>query len=654
MSKERYLITSALPYANGPLHIGHIAGAYLPADIYTRFQKLKGRDAIHICGTDEHGVAIIIAAMKEGKTPKELVDYYYENIKESFKKLGIIFDNFSRTTKPIHYKLSQDFFLKLYEKGYIVKKDVVQFYCKKDAIFLPDRYIVGTCPHCGYENARGDQCEKCGRWLEPTDLISPRCALCGMEPELRESFQYFFLLDKLEEKLRSWLESKVGVWKDNVVKFALGWLREGLKPRAITRDLEWGVPVPLEEAKGKVLYVWFDAPIGYISSTIEWNEELWESYWKDENTKLIHFIGKDNIVFHAIVWPAMLMAYGDFVLPHNIPANEFLNLMGQKISTSRGWALWIDELVERFHPDYIRFFIAYILPENKDADFNLYEFQSRVNNELINKYGNLVSRVLGFVARFKQGKIPEVSDVLEEYLKDFEKLADYIEQVEKHIEGFEFRKALYTIISALDYINAYIDRKQPWKNPEDQLVFTIVQMLRSITIAFEPFIPFSAEKVLSSLSVGSYTWDDAKRMDYKLSGKPVSKLKLYRKIEDKDIEETLKLFKERSASDDYVEYEQFAKIDLRIGKVVKARRIERSNKLLLLEVDLGNEVRQIVAGIGKVYEPEELIGKSIVIVANLKPKKIMGYESQGMLLAAGETPVLIVPEKDVEPGTKVS
>ncbi|MEM5880886.1 MAG: methionine--tRNA ligase, partial [Candidatus Aenigmatarchaeota archaeon] len=371
MSK-RILITSALPYANGPLHIGHLAGAYLPADIYTRFQKLKGRDAIHICGTDEHGVAITLSAKKENKTPRELVDYYHENIKNTFDRIGIYFENFSRTTKEIHYKLSQEFFLKIYNKGYIEKREVKQFYCEYDKMFLPDRYIIGICPYCGYDKARGDQCEKCGRWLEPTDLKEPKCSLCFRTPIIKDSFQYFFKLNEFENQLKEYIQSKKDKWKENVLNFVNNWLREGLKPRAITRDLEWGVPVPLEEAKGKVLYVWFDAPIGYISSTIEWNKDKWEVYWKDKDTKIVHFIGKDNIVFHAIVWPAMLMAEGSYNLPDEIPANEFLNLMGDKISTSRNWALWVDELLDRFEPDFIRFFIAYIMPENKDSDFNLY------------------------------------------------------------------------------------------------------------------------------------------------------------------------------------------------------------------------------------------------------------------------------------------
>ncbi len=669
---KRLLVTSALPYANGPLHIGHIAGAYLPADIYTRFQRAKKRDVIHICGTDEHGVAITIAARREGKTPKELVDYYHENIKKSFENLGIYFDNFSRTTRPVHYELSQQFFLKLYNDGYIEKREVQQFYCPNDKMFLPDRYVVGTCPYCGYDKARGDQCEKCGRWLEPTDLINPRCAICGATPELRNSFHYFFLLNKLQDRLKEWLESKSKKWKPNVVKFALGWVKEGLKPRAITRDLEWGVPVPLEEAKGKVLYVWFDAPIGYISSTKEWNPNRWEEFWKREDTRLIHFIGKDNIVFHAVVWPAMLMAHGEYVLPDEIPANEFLNLMGEKLSTSRGWAFWVDELLERFPADYIRFGIAYILPENKDSDFDPYEFKDRVNKELINKYGNLVSRIFGFINRFFDGKIPNRTDLTPGQREAFDQLVKIIEESEEAIENFEFRKALYTLISGAEYINAYIDKIKPWalikENPEEaeRELFLMANMLRSITIGFEPYVPFSTRKVLSAMGIDEVEWDKAKEIDESLAGRKVENIgPLYKKIEDSQIEELVELLKKRAAAGgakveekkeekQYITYDEFMKVELRVARVKHAERIPKSKKLLRLIVDLGDEERQIVAGIAQYYDPEDLIGKNIVIVANLQPRKLMGYESQGMLLAAGEEPILLTTEKwNAKPGERI-
>jgi len=655
---KRILVTSALPYANGPLHVGHLAGAYLPADIWTRFKRLKNEDIIHICGTDEHGVAITLSARKENKTPKELVDFYHENIKRTFERIGIEFDNFSRTTKEIHYKLSQEFFLKIYNKGFIEKREVKQFYCENDKMFLPDRYIFGICPYCGYEKARGDQCEKCGRWLEPTDLKEPKCSICLKEPILKDSFQYFFKLNEFEKPLRDYIESKKNKWKDNVLNFVNNWLREGLKPRAITRDLEWGVPVPLEEAKNKVLYVWFDAPIGYISSTIEWNNEKWELYWKDKDTRIVHFIGKDNIVFHAIVWPAMLMAEGSYNLPDDIPANEFLNLMGDKISTSRNWALWVDELLEKFEPDYIRFFIAYIMPENKDSDFNLYEFKDRVNNELINKFGNLISRVIGFINRFLDGYIPDI-ELKDEELKEFENFKKYIIEIENYIENFEFRKALFTIISSVDFVNAYIDKIKPWnlikydETLTKRKIYLIIQFIKSITIAFEPFIPFSSKKILNSIGIKNYNWETAKIILDSIRNYKISDIgNIYRKIENNEIEEILKTLNSRVVKD-YITYEEFSKIDLRVGKVISAERIEKSKKLLKLIVSLGNEKRQIVAGIGNEYNPEDLINKNVIIVSNLEPKKIMGIESQGMLLAAGEKPVILTTEKDVEEGSKV-
>jgi methionyl-tRNA synthetase len=657
MSK-RILVTSALPYANGPLHIGHLAGAYLPADIWTRFKKLKNKDIIHICGTDEHGVAITLSARKENKTPKELVDFYHENIKRTFERIGIQFDNFSRTTREIHYKLSQEFFLKIYNKGFIEKREVKQFYCENDKMFLPDRYIFGICPYCGYEKARGDQCEKCGRWLEPTDLKEPKCSICLKEPILKDSFQYFFKLNEFEKPLRDYIESKKNKWKDNVLNFVNNWIKEGLKPRAITRDLEWGVPVPLEEAKNKVLYVWFDAPIGYISSTIEWNNEKWELYWKDKETRIVHFIGKDNIVFHAIVWPAMLMAEGSYNLPDDIPANEFLNLMGDKISTSRNWALWVDELLDRFEPDYIRFFIAYIMPENKDSDFNLYEFKDRVNNELINKFGNLISRVIGFINRFLDGYIPNVY-LTDEEIKEFENFKKYIIEIENYLENFEFRKALFTIISAVDFINAYIDKIKPWnlikydENSTKRKIYLIIQFIKSITIAFEPFIPFSSKKILNSIGIENYNWETSKIILDSIKNYKISDIgNIYKKIENSEIEEILKTLNSRVVRD-YITYEEFSKIDLRVGKVISAERIEKSKKLLKIIVSLGNEKRQIVAGIGNEYNPEDLINKNVIIVSNLEPKKIMGIESQGMLLAAGEKPVILTTEKDVEEGSKV-
>ena len=679
---KRTLVTSALPYANGPIHIGHLAGAYLPADIYTRFKRLKGEDVIHICGTDEHGVAITIAAEKEGVTPKELADRYYEIIKRSFEGLGIIFDNFSRTSKPVHHRVSREFFLRIYEKGYIERKDTEQFYCPKCKRFLPDRYVIGTCPYCGNPSARGDQCEACGRWLEPVQLINPRCAICGSIPELRKTFHYYFKLGMLEERLRSWLEEKKD-WKSNVRNTALSWVKEGLQDRAITRDLEWGVKVPLKEAEDKVLYVWFDAPIGYISSTIEWGEmkgdpDLWKKYWLDPETYLVHFIGKDNIVFHAIVWPAMLMAHGDFVLPSQIPANEFLNLMGDKISTSRGWALWLHELLEEFPPDYIRFGIASILPETKDADFDLREFRVRVNSELADNIGNFVNRTLSFIKNYMGNRIPhrrEFGPQEKELLTKIEKTAD---EIAGYIESFQMRKALRAVLDLSTLGNQYFDGKKPWatrKNDEEETartLYTCTLLVKSLSVLMEPFLPFSAEKIRNMLGIeGKLSWEDAKSPEIP-SGAPLGELEiLYRKLEEGRIEDMIQSLirkargkapegekgrEETMEETKRVSIDEFRKLDIRIGKIVEAEKVEGTKKLLKLKVDMGEKTITLVAGIAEYYRPEEIIGFEIPVIYNLEPAKIRGIESQGMLLAAVEDGkvVLLSPREEVKPGTRVS
>ncbi|MCD6087971.1 MAG: methionine--tRNA ligase [Candidatus Hydrothermae bacterium] len=679
---KRTLVTSALPYANGPIHIGHLAGAYLPADIYTRYKRLKGEDVIHICGTDEHGVAITIAAEKEGVTPRELADRYYEIIKKGFEGLGIIFDNFSRTSKPVHHRVSREFFLRIYEKGYIERKDTEQFYCPKCKRFLPDRYVIGTCPYCGNPSARGDQCEACGRWLEPVQLINPRCAICGSIPELRKTFHYYFKLGMLEERLRSWLEEKKD-WKANVRNTALSWVKEGLQDRAITRDLEWGVKVPLEEAEGKVLYVWFDAPIGYISSTIEWAEmkgdpDLWKKYWLDPETYLVHFIGKDNIVFHAIVWPAMLMAHGDFVLPSQIPANEFLNLMGDKISTSRGWALWVHELLEEFPPDYIRFGIASILPETKDADFDLREFRVRVNSELADNIGNFVNRTLSFIKNYMRDRIPhrrEFGPQEKELLSKIEKTAD---EIAGYLESFQMRKALRAVLDLSTLGNQYFDGKKPWatrKNDEEETartLYTCTLLVKSLSVLMEPFLPFSAEKIRNMLGIEEkLSWEDAKSTEIP-SGAPLGELKiLYRKLEESRIEDMIQglIRKARGKAPEgekgteevmeetkKVSIDEFRKLDIRIGKIVEAEKVEGTKKLLKLRVDMGEKTITLVAGIAEYYRPEEIIGFEIPVIYNLEPAKIRGIESQGMLLAAVEDGkvVLLSPREEVKPGTRVS
>ncbi len=701
--RKKVLVTSALPYANGPLHIGHIAGAYLPADIYTRFKRLKGDEVIHICGTDEHGVAITIAAEKAGKSPEEIVDFYYREIKTGFERLGIDFDNFSRTSRTIHHQNSQFFFLRVYEKGYIYKKELEQLYCPHCKRFLPDRYVVGTCPYCGYEHARGDQCEKCGRWLEPTELINPRCAICGSTPVKKTTYHYYFKLSQFAEPLKEWLESKTH-WKDNVRQTALSWIRDGLKDRAITRDLEWGVKVPLPEATDKVLYVWFDAPIGYISSTIEWavkrgRPEEWKDWWMNPDVQLVHFIGKDNIIFHALVWPAMLMAHGDYILPSDIPANEFMNLMGRKLSTSRNWAIWVNEFLDKFPPDYLRYGVAAILPESKDADFNYHDFKTRINSELADNLGNFVNRTLSFIKKYLGGRVPEPSNLKEidrEALSEIERAAD---EIAEFIEKFEFRKALWRLMELSSYGNRYFDRKAPWvtrkTDPEEtaRTLYVCESIVRSLSTLMEPYLPFSAEKVREMLNLeGKLSWDEAKKPDPH-PGRELGKVEiLYKKLEDEVIELEIKNLYERSGlkyepgaeakggeskpaaetrkvetkkeevekmaeEKEIITYEEFSRMDIRIAKILEAERIEGTDKLLKLKIDLGTEQRTLVAGIAHQYKPEDVVGKFIPVIVNLKPRKMRGVTSQGMMLAAvtddGKI-ALLHPNQDVPPGTKVS
>lgn len=666
---KRILVTSALPYANGPLHIGHVAGAYLPADIYTRYKRLKGEEIIHICGTDEHGVPITIAAEEKGISPKELVDYYYENIKESFESLGIIFDNFSRTSRPLHHKNARSFFLKLYEKGYIYKKETKQFYCPRCKRFLPDRYIEGECPYCGYTKARGDQCESCGRWLEPVDLISPRCSICGTEPQLRKTFHYYFKLSQLEEPLGQWLREKKH-WKDNVRNTALSWIKEGLMDRAITRDIEWGVKVPLSEAKDKVLYVWFDAPIGYISSTMEWAKrmgepEKWRLFWSDPGTRIIHFIGKDNIVFHAIVWPAMLIAHGDFQLPSVIPANEFLKLMGDKLSTSRKWALWIPELLEKYPPDYIRFGISSILPETKDSDFNFYEFRQRINSELADNFGNFVNRSLGFIKNYQGNRIPKpgaFDDMDKKFIGTIETAP---RKVGKHLEQFQFRRALREILDISQEGNRYFDYRRPWetrKKDEERTATTLylcASLVGSLSVLIEPFLPFSSIKIKKMLNLPVLPdWNGAGFLFLK-PGRELGPIEiLYKKIEKEKIEAEISNFFARTSKKEEREkipFETFEKLDIRIGKIIEAERIKSTEKLLKLKVNIGDETRTLVAGIAKDYKPEDIIGTEVPVLVNLEPVKIRGILSEGMILAAvdNEKVVLLSPLDEVKPGTPV-
>ncbi len=667
--KNKILITSALPYANGKVHIGHLAGAYLPADIYTRFQRRKGRDAIHICGTDENGVPITISAEKQGVSPKEIVDRYYKIIKESFEGFGISFDNFSRTSLPAHYKLAQEFFLKLHKKGYISSKTEEQFYCPNCKRFLPDRYVEGTCPYCGYTSARGDQCEKCGRWLEPTMLINPKCKICGSTPILRETKHWYFNLDVFQKRLQEWISEKEH-WRDNVKQFVQGWFQEGLRPRAITRDLSWGVPVPLKEARNKVLYVWFDAPIGYISSTIEWAKnkgepEKWKDYWYSKDTKLVHFIGKDNIIFHAVVWPAILMGMEDYILPDDIPANEFLNMEGGKISTSRNWAVWLDEYLRDFPPDYMRYYLTIIAPETKDSDFKWKEFQERVNTELINAFGNFVNRVLTFVKNYMGNKIPYPESLTENSQQIFMQIEETVDKIDKLIESFQMRKAIKSFMDLADMGNRYYDISAPWKmlkeNPENagNTIYTCCVLIDALADIAEPFIPFSAKRIKKMLGLPFRKWDEIKIPQIK-GGEELNRIEiLYKKIEDGEIETQIKKLgkeEEMEQKKEYVSIQDFKKMGLRTAKIIGIERVENADKLYKLQIDLGDEKRTLVAGLVKHYTEDELLGKTIVVITNLEPAIIRGIKSEGMLLAAssGEIVSILQPDKDVPSGSEVS
>jgi len=642
---ERILITSALPYANGPIHIGHIAGAYLPADIYFKYQKLKGREVIHICGTDENGVQITIKAEEEGTTPKRVADKYHKIIKDAFSKFGIEFTNFSRTSKKIHHDFSQKFFLKLHENGYLEKKEVEQLYCENCDRFLPDRYVTGKCPYCDAD-ARGDQCESCGRWLEPTMLKEPKCALCGGTPVIRKTFHWFFRLDLLKDKLAQWLNTKKH-WKPNVIEFAKNWIKE-LRPRPITRDLHWGVPVPLPEAQGKVLYVWFDAPLGYISATIEWNEKEWEKWWKDENTKLVQFMGKDNIVFHTIVWPAMLMAHGDFILPAEIPANEFMNLEGQKLSTSRNWAIWLHDYLDGFPPDPLRYTLILNMPEKGDANFSWEDFNLK-NNELNDILGNFVHRTLQFIKRYLNNKIPEKGKIIAEDNEIIEKMKEYSKRAGDYIDKFEFRQAMRHTMDFVRECNRYFEHGKPWEKTErtPTVIYTCTKIIANLGTFLHPFLPFTAEKIRNYLNVQQVKWDEIGEIEPH-TGMELGEVEpLFQKYKRERIE-----IEKRKLGKKFITIDEFKKIELRIGKVEEAERLTK--KLLKLKVRVGKELRQIVAGIGKEYEPEQLIGKEIIIVANLQPKVIYGEVSEGMMLCAGEKhPVILTPEKEVTPGAKV-
>jgi methionyl-tRNA synthetase len=658
--KRKIIVTGALPYANGPVHIGHLAGVYLPADIYTRFLRKKHADVIYICGTDENGVPITLSAEKEGISPKDLVKRYHKIIKESLKKLGVEFDNFSGTSRKIHYDLSQKIFLELYEKGYIEAKTSKEFYCENCKKFLPDRYVEGTCPYCDFDEARGDSCDSCGSWLEADQLKNPRCKLCGTKPIKKETKHWYLLLDKFQGKLEKWIEKKK--WRKTVKSYLKGWLKEGLKPRPITRDLEWGVPVPLDDAPAnKVLYVWFDAPLGYISSTIEWAEKIgqperWKDYWKDPNTKLIHFIGKDNIVFHGIIWPAIIMGTEEFTLPDEIPANEYLNLEGKQISTSRNWAIWLHEYLENFEPDFLRYYLCSIMPETRDSEFKWKEFQERVNQELINNLGNFVNRTLKFIDRYNESRIPKPGKFSEKDKKMLSEVNSIIGKLDASLSKFNFRQAIRLLMQISTTGNKYYDQMKPWesrkKDPQRMAttIYLCSHLIHVLGTIGKLFIPFTASKIFSLLKLEEKEWDKLKEIEIPEDHKTGKIEPLFKKIEDTDIEKQL-----RRLNMTNVTIDDFIKMGLKVGIIEEVEDVQGADKLYKLTVNTG-EKRTLIAGVKEYYTPEQLLNKKIVVITNLEPATIRGIKSEGMLLAAssGDKISIITPDDDVPAGAKVS
>ena len=662
---KRTLVTCALPYANGPVHIGHLAGVYVPADIYVRYLRLRGREVLYVCGSDEHGVPITIKARQQGCSPQDIVDKYHSIIDGSFKALGINFDIYGRTSSEVHAKNASQFFRKLYDEGKFVTRESEQFYDPEAKTFLADRYIVGTCPKCGNEGAYGDQCEKCGSTLSPEELINPHSKLSGAEPIKKKTTHWYLPLQDYEQWLREWILDGHKEWRSNVYGQVKSWLDGGLQPRAVTRDLDWGVPVPVEGAEGKVLYVWFDAPIGYISNTIELLPDSWEKWWKSEDTRLVHFIGKDSIVFHCIVFPAMLKAYGDgFILPDNVPANEFLNLEGEKISTSRGWAVWAHEYVKDFpgKEDVLRYVLTANAPETKDNDFSWKEFQTRNNSELVAIFGNFVNRAIVLTHKYFEGKVPaagELTDADREVLAEIPALR---ESLEKNIEGFRFREALKDAMSIARIGNKYISDSEPWKVAKEDLARTgtilnvCLQICADLAIAFEPFTPFACERLCKMLQLepaaaGQSLWDRLGDADILPAGHQLAAAELlFEKIDDEAIQkqldrlEAIQAEKEAEAKAAAAKqvapakeeccFEDFEKMDIRTATVLEAERVPKTDKLLRLTIDTGLDKRVIVSGIAEYYSPEDMVGKQICILANLKPRVIRGIESKGMILMA--------------------
>lgn len=672
---KRHLITSALPYANGPLHIGHLAGVYVPSDIYTRYLRLRGEDVISICGSDEHGVPITLKARREGVTPQEVVDRYHELNKKAFADFGISFDIYSRTSNKIHYETASEFFRKLYDKGEFIEKTSDQYYDEEANCFLADRYIMGTCPHCGNENAYGDQCEKCGTSLSPTELINPRSTISGSTPVMRETLHWYLPLDRYEPWIRKWILEEHTEWKTNVYGQCKSWLDQGLQPRAVSRDLDWGVPVPVEGAEGKVLYVWFDAPIGYISATKELTPE-WEKYWKDPETRMIHFIGKDNIVFHCIIFPAMLRAEGTYILPDNVPANEFLNLENEKISTSRNWAVWLHEYLEDFpgKQDSLRYALCASAPETKDNDFTWKEFQARNNNELVAILGNFVNRTLVLTQNYYGGEVPQPAAMTDYDSSTLASIKEYREVVENDLDNFHFRQALADAMNLARLGNKYLADTEPWKTVKTDpgrvatIMFVSLQITANLAIILEPFLPFSMETLRQWLNMTDLNWSSAGKTDLLRPGHKVAAGGLlFSKIEDAEINKQInKLLATRKNNaqaaasvipvKEDVSFEDFNRMDIRTATILEAEKVPRTTKLIKLKVDTGVDIRTIVSGIAEYFNAEDLPGKSISVIMNLAPKTIKGIESKGMVLLAEDDTgrlTFVVPEKKIKNGSLV-
>ncbi|MFI3305584.1 MAG: methionine--tRNA ligase [Rikenellaceae bacterium] len=680
MSKEykRYLVTSALPYANGGVHIGHLAGVYIPSDIYVRYLRGRGRDVKWVCGSDEHGVPITIKAKREGVTPQQIVDRYHTLIGESFSRLGISFDIYSRTSSATHAATASDFFSKLEREGKFVVKSSEQYYDPEAKTFLADRYITGICPKCGNEKAYGDQCERCGSTLSPEELIDPKSALSGAQPEMRETKHWYLPLDQHEKFLSEWILEGHKEWKSNVYGQCKSWIDGGLHPRAVSRDLDWGIPVPVEGGEGKVLYVWFDAPIGYISATKDLTPD-WESYWKSEDTKLVHFIGKDNIVFHCIVFPAMLRAHGDYILPENVPANEFLNLEGDKISTSRGWAVWLHEYLDEFpgKEDVLRYTLCANAPETKDNDFTWRDYQARNNNELVAILGNFVNRTLVLTHKYYDGVAPECGEMTDFDRETVSEVAAVRSSLEHNIETYRFREALKDAMTIARIGNKYLADSEPWKaiksDPErvKTILFVALQITANLAIAFEPFMPFTTAKIREMMNLqGALSWDQLGSMALVAAGHTIAKPELlFEKIEDEVIEAQLqKLRSAREAIDmaeaaanvepqrEEISFDDFSKMDIRVSKVVAAEKVAKTKKLLKLTVDTGIDTRTIVSGIAEHFSPEEMVGKQVLVLVNLAQRELKGIVSQGMILmvedALGKLKI-VAPTEEVNPGAIV-